>query len=247
MASGQFFLLDPDNGAYVAGTSRRLPAGGHGCILLFMSIFVLAGLFIAGDLARKWVRFAVLSTSYAETQGQVVYRRIESDEGATYYVTYRYLAGDRAYSLEDAVAKVTYHSVEEGQSLTVRYARHDPAMATIEPGRAGGLLILTGFCLAWNGLVFPISWLLAREVHKRRRLGRRGQRIEGEIVDCTSHRDGDGDLVLDVRYRFRSPDTWLWIEGKGSQLRKDLEDRPLPPSGTAVHVLYLDDKTHLVL
>jgi len=245
--SREFFLLDPDNEPFVTGASSRLPIGGRGCILLFMSIFVLAGLLIAGDIARQWLHFAMLSTDYAETQGQVIGRRIESDEGATYYVTYRFVAGDRTHAVEEVVEKTTYHSVEEGQSLTVRYARRSPTIATIEPGRIGGLLALTGFCLVWNGLVFAISWLLAREVHKRRRLASNGQRISGEIVHCSSHLDSDGDFVLDARFRFRSPQAWVWIEGKGSQLRKDLKGEPLPPPGTPVHVLYLDDKRYMML
>lgn len=241
------FLLDPDNELFAIGASPKLPVGGRGCILLFMSIFVLAGLLIAGDLARRWVHVVMLSTGYAETRGQVVSRRIESDEGATYYVTYHFVAGDQAYTVEEVVEKTTYHSVEEGQSLTVRYARHSPTIATIEPGRIGGLLALTGFCLVWNGIVLTISWLLVREVRKRRRLARNGQWLSGEIARCTSHLDSDGDFVLDVTFRFRSPQTGMWIEAKDSQLRKDLKGEPLPPPGTPVHVLYLDDKRYMML
>jgi hypothetical protein len=174
-------------------------------------------------------------------------RRIESDEGATYYITYRFVADDRGYTVEEVVGKATYYSLEEGQSLTVRYARRAPAIATIQPGRIGGLLALTGFCLVWNGFVFPISWLSAREVHKRRKLARRGQRIAGEVVHCSGGWDSDGDFVLEVRFGFHSPQTGAWIEGKGSQMRKDLDGEPLPPPGTPVHVLYLDDKTYLIL
>jgi hypothetical protein len=245
--TGELFLLDPDNESFVAGTSPRLPAGGQGCILLFMSLFVLAGLFIAADLVRRWTHLVILNISYAETQGQVVRRRIESDEGATYYVTYRFVADDRAYTVEESVEKGTYHSVEEGQPLTVRYAPSDPDIATVQPCRIGGLLALTGFGLVWNGFVFSISWLLMREVRKRRRLARRGQRFEGEIVRCSGSRDSDGDFELTVRYGFRSPQTGTWIEGKDSHVRKDLAGQPLPPPGTRVQMLYLDDETYMVL
>jgi hypothetical protein len=43
-----FFLLDPDNEPFVTGASPKLLAGGQGRILLFLSVFVVAGLFIAG-------------------------------------------------------------------------------------------------------------------------------------------------------------------------------------------------------
>jgi hypothetical protein len=247
MQTGGFFLLDPQNEPFAAGTSHKLPSRGHGCVLIFMSIFVVAGLLIAGDLTRRWAYVVLLNTEYAETQGQVTGHRIEFDEGATYYVAYRYVAGDRAYLLEDAVTKDTYHSLDDGQAVLVRYARRNATIATIEPGRYGGLLLLTGFCLVWNGFVFGISWLLAREYLKRSRLARQGRLIAGEIAACTSHRDGDGDLVVDLDYRFRSPLTWSWTKGTGSQLRKDMERKPLPAPGTPVHVLYVDDETHMVL
>ncbi|MGD8475062.1 MAG: DUF3592 domain-containing protein [Anaerolineae bacterium] len=242
-----FFLLDPENEAFATGTSSTLPAGGQGCLLLFLSIFVVAGLLITYDIVRRWAHVVILNVSHTETQGQLVERWIESDEGATYYVMYRFVANDLAYTVEEAVAEATYHSVEEGQLLTVRYALSDPNIATIQPGRIGGLLALTGFGLVWDGLVFSFSWLLLREVLKRRKLARRGQRIAGEIVRCSGERDSDGDFALEVRFGFRSPHTGAWIEGKDSQTRKDLEGKALPSPGTPVHVLYLDEKTYLML
>jgi hypothetical protein len=242
-----FFLLDPENEAFATGANSTLPAEGQGCLLLFLSIFVVAGLLITYDIVRRWAHVVILNVSYTETQGQVVERWIESDEGSTYYVMYRFVANDHAYTVEEAVAEATYHSVEEEQSLTVRYARSDPSIATIQPGRIGGLLALTGFCLVWDGLVFSFSWLLVREILKRRKLARRGQRITGEIVRSSSDRDSDGDFTLEVRFGFHSPHTGAWIEGKDSQTRKDLEGKPLPPPGTPIHVLYLNDKTYLML
>jgi hypothetical protein len=66
-------------------------------------------------------------------------------------------------------------------------------------------------------------------------------------VRCSGDRDSDGDFELEARFGFRSPQTGKWIEGKDSQTRKDLEGKPLPSPGTPVHVLYLDDKTCLML
>jgi len=245
--TGHFFLLDPDNEPFATGASRKLPASGQGCILLFLSIFVLAGLFIAADVIRRWVHVAILSTDYAETQGQVLGREIKDDDGATFYVTYRFVADDQVHTIRENVEKAVYYSAEEGQELTVRYSPADPSIATMAPGRVGGLLAITGFCVLWDGTVFVISALVLREVLERRKLARHGQRLVGEILRSSGHRDSDGDFMLSLGYGFRSPLTGTRMEGTNSQVRKDLEDGPLPPPGTPVHVLYLDDDVHMVL
>jgi hypothetical protein len=247
MQNHRHFLLDPDHEPLAKGARPWLPIRGHGCILLFVGVFALAGLCFAVALVRQWAEFAILSTNYAETEGQVRGRRIESDEGTTYYVTYRFVVDDKTYTPEDSVSKKTYHSLEDLQYLTVRYARRDPTISTIEPGRVGGLLALTGFCLFWNGIVFVVTRPLVLEILKRRRLARKGQRLEGEILYCSGYKDSDGDFVVAVRYGFRSPQTGARIEDKDSQIRKDLKGAPLPPPGTAVHVLYLNDETYMVL
>lgn len=41
-------------------------------------------------------------------------------------------------------------------------------------------------------------------------------------------------FLLDLRFRFRSPQTGDRIEGRDSHVRKDLEDEPLPPPGAPV-------------
>jgi hypothetical protein len=108
-------------------------------------------------------------------------------------------------------------------------------------------MALTGFCLFWNGIVFWVTRPVVFEILKRRRLARKGQQLEGEITRCTGHKDSDGDYVVEVRYGFHSPQTGARIEDNDSQVREDLKAAPLPPPGTAVQVLYLDDKTYMVL
>ena len=241
------FLIDPENEPYALGLSPRLPAGKLGCFTLFLGLFVGAGLLLGGALAREWVHFAILSASEAETQGQVLQREIDIDDSTTYYVTYRFIVNDREHTVEESVGKDTYQSVEEGQHLRIRYSELDPNIATIEPGRIGVLPVVTVFCLIWNGVVFVITLGTLREVRKRRRLGKVGQRITGEVVRCSGEVDGDGDYVLTVGFRFNSPQTGQWIQGRDSQIRNDLKGEAPPPPGTSVHVLYLDDGTYMIL
>lgn len=248
MQRRDFFLIDPDNGQFAAGGASRKPAAcGQSCGLFFLGLFALAGLLVTGIIVRQWAHFVEFSDNYVETQGQALDCETESDASTPYCVAYRFVVGDQAYTVEESVGQTTYHAIKEGQPLTVRYAKHDPSLATIEPGRLSELLALTGFGLLWNGAVFRATWLLARQNLKRRKLTREGQHIVGQVTHCSGLQNSDGDLVLKTEFGFRSPQTGTWIEGQDLQVRQDLRDKLLPPPGTAVYVLYLDDETYLAL
>jgi hypothetical protein len=216
-------------------------------LLLLLGVFALAGVLILAEAARQWVHLYVLSTHYAETQGRVMGREMDLDEATTYYVTYRFVAGDEEHTVKESVNRSTYDGVEEGGSLHVRYAPRDPEIATIEPGQLGDLPILTLFGLGWSGFVFLIGRPLVGEVRKRHRLAREGRRVAGQVMRSYGRRDRDGDYHLELWYHFVSPQTGSRIEDGGSQLRQDLADQPLPPPGTPVQVLFVDNETYLVL
>ncbi len=247
MQTRDLFLIDPGNEQFAAGASRKLAACGQGCTLFFLGMFALAGLLIAGVVTRQWMHFVEFSANYAETQGQALDCAIESDADTPYCVAYRFVVDDQVLMVEERVDKTTYHAIKEGQSLTVRHARHDPSIATIEPGRPSELLALTGFCLLWNGLVLQAARLLARQNLERRKLAREGQQVAGQVAHCSGIQNSDGDFVLKTEFGFRSPQTGAWVECQDLQVRQDLKDKLLPPPGTAVYVLYLNDETYLVL
>jgi hypothetical protein len=247
MQTRDYFLIDPDNEQFAAGASHKPAACGQGYVLFFLGLFALGGLLVAGIVMHQWMHLIEFSNNYVETQGQALDCAVESDASTPYCVAYRFVVGDQAYTVEESVGKTTYHSIKEGQPLTVRHAKHDPSIATIEPGHPGELLALTGFCLLWNGAVSRATWLLARQNLKRRKLTREGQQIVGQVARCSGLQNSDGDFVLKTKFGFRSPQTGVWIESKSLQVRQDLRDKLLPPPGTAVYVLYLDDETFLAL
>lgn len=51
---------------------------------------------------------------------------------------------------------------------------------------------------------------------------------------------------IHVVYTFTSPDQQV-ISGEQTRARNDLRDKPLPPVGTPIRVLYADDNTHVML
>ena len=132
-ATGEYFYFEPAAERYVRGETSTLPTGREGCILLFLIPFVLAGLVILGLSVREWVRTIALMTESAETWGTLVDReKDDSGDSTNYYVTYRFVVDDRMYVIDESVGSGIFNSVDEGEPLRVRYALHNPNIASIE-------------------------------------------------------------------------------------------------------------------
>ena len=158
-----------------------------------------------------------------------------------------FVAGDRNYTIKEDISEKMYGAVGASESLVVRYVVDDPSVASIEPNRFTGPLVMTAFTLLWTGITMTFAFMVFRELVKRIRLARHGQRIRGEIVRCSGSTDSDGDYSLTVRYRFRSPVSGAWIEGSDSQVRNDAKNDPMPAVGKPVQIVYLDDETYMAL
>jgi hypothetical protein len=112
-----------------------------------------------------------------------------------------------------------------------------------------GVLCVSSFTMLWLGFIGFIGYVFVHDLRKRWRLGRDGQRCLGEVVDCSGSLTDEGNYLLEVAYRFRSPRTSAWIEDTASVTRNDLKlsQKPLPPPGTPVQVVCLNDGTHMAL
>ncbi|MBN1658546.1 MAG: hypothetical protein JXA93_09110 [Anaerolineae bacterium] len=209
--------------------------------------FLLAGILVTALLVKEVREFILLTTNHVETEATFVDRREDdSGDGTQYYVTFSFVVGDRVYTVEHEVRRIVYETVDDSP-FTARYARSDPAVASIEAPSAGRALGLAAFILAWDTAVLAIAGRAACRLYTRRLVAREGVWLQGEVVHADAQVDGDGDLVLELVTRFRSIDTGAWIEVHDKEVRNDLKSETLPPPGTPVHVLYRDDRNYLVL
>jgi hypothetical protein len=70
--------------------------------------------------------------------------------------------------------------------------------------------------------------------------------LRGQVIACAGLRDGDGDFILTLRYRFRDPSGAV-ITDQLTEIRNDLKDAPLPLPGAPLAVYYRDAQTHRLL
>jgi hypothetical protein len=78
---------------------------------------------------------------------------------------------------------------------------------------------------------------------------RHGIVLQGSIRSCTGKTSGNGEVYwysVKVEYEFSNPQK-IQLRGECKSDRDDLSGLPLPKEGTAVLVLYLDDKTYALL
>jgi hypothetical protein len=132
--------------------------------------------------------------------------------------------------------------------VTVTYLPGDPQVSRLEETNpadqwrvgltltAGGLTVL---CIG--------SALLGLDQRRHSRRMPRGWRVlRGQLIECGGRLDEDGDFKIRLRYRFRAPDGQV-IVGQTSQIRNDLKDSALPPSGAPVAVYYRRDGVYRLL
>lgn len=105
------------------------------------------------------------------------------------------------------------------------------------PGALGGLLLAWAAWLAWQGAAPGLrAWRLARQ----------GRLVPGEVVFCSGIRSEDGSLVVNMKYRFKTPDGRA-LEAVQRFAGRDLPSETLPPSRTSLVVYYASDDCYQVL
>ncbi|MBC8163063.1 MAG: hypothetical protein H7Z42_17800 [Roseiflexaceae bacterium] len=110
------------------------------------------------------------------------------------------------------------------------------------PFQAVMLVIFAACALVSAGEI----WLGGRSLYRMHRIRTAGRMLLGQIVSCSASTDSDGDLVLNVSYRFQEPDG-RELTGKTSHARSDLSRADMPLPGTPVAVLYADPHNHTLL
>lgn len=107
---------------------------------------------------------------------------------------------------------------------------------------------IVGFLLT---IIAAVYWIM-RKLKTRSaedRMIRYGRVLQGSILSCTGKDTGYDERYwysVKVVYKFSNPQK-IEIIGKCERARDDLNGHPLPMEGTAVLVLYLDDKTYALL
>jgi hypothetical protein len=223
-----------------------------GCILLFSLFWTSISLFfLIFPLVMFWQElqdYVLLKNTGQTAEAVIIDRRIDYDsEGDDYYVTYQFTAplpqGDRKqFSREQSVDRDTYDNLPPESRITVVYAPSDPIVSRPldwlgPPYYLLFIAALGSLFVVFGVILFISGW---QGIAKSRKLSRRGQLIQGTLIDRWTDQDSDGDPVYCIAFEFTLP-------GRPHVTRAEYnrEAYDLLEIGDPVSVRYLPDQPHI--
>ncbi len=222
------------------------------CLVVFSLFWTgLSLIFLIFPLVMFWQELQVyilLNNTGDNAEAVIIDRRIDYDsEGDDYYVIYQFTAplpqGDRKhFSREQSVDRNSYDDLPPESRITVVYAPSDPTVSRLQDwlGPPYYLLIVAalGALFVLIGMVLFISgW---QGIMEARKLSRRGQLIQGTLIDRWTDKDSDGDPVYCVAFEFVLPGRPRVTRAEYNQEAHDLLE-----IGDPVSVRYLPQQPHI--
>jgi hypothetical protein len=139
-----------------------------------------------------------------------------------------------------------------GQVIAIQYLVENPSVTRItEPGFAAwgadlGVFILTAIVAV--GSLIALVIMIPQHIYnawRYRQFVEKGKLLPGKItaVEWPTKRN---PAVLSVEYEFLTPDNRT-LKKKQSRVRLDMKPERVPSPGTAIRVLYVDDRLQMLL
>lgn len=255
MQAHDLFVLDPTNRAFIEGRGQRTnPSRLLGCMVVFLVPFVLIGLFTIILAFQAWFRVIGFQGAGTTTQAEVVDRgvRTDSDDDDHPFLVLRYTVpeqGSVVLTERLDVSWEVYRAHEVGAMLAIDYITVSPTNLRVAGDSSNTLfaaLFMTGFTAFWNLITWAFVGFIGNGIIKRRRLDQAGYLLRGELTSYATSYDSDGDLWVEVGYRFYTKEGTL-IDATGKSIRNHLQGSEAPPVGVEVMVLYADKQTYELL
>lgn len=245
------FLLYPEHEDFLTNQARRIKNPRLiSLVLPVIIMWALCALFgwLLLNQIREYLTFRQLDAEGVSTTGTIIdasqkggYRSPE------YYITYQFNVeqtgnGQQTYTHEHRVSPELY-SLGINSPVNIRYLPHEPTVS-----RAGSSQVNIFWLLLFS-LIF-LTLLLAplfrvAPYRRKKQLERDGQVIMGVLQSCKGERIKAG-YGIDVQYSLQTPDGRS-VTGRQTSICNHLRKQPLPPPGTPIAVVYVNDKLHEML
>jgi hypothetical protein len=238
------FILHPDNRNFVAGKSRRTSEliSALGCLFIAMPIlFIITGAALFPYLQERLIQNHLQANGKAML-AEVTDKTTFTGEETSYHVTYQFdLIDNQSYTRETSLGYDDYKKIHVNDSVNIIYDPANPAVSRLVALEAskqnadGTASVIGGFSVI--SLFGAISSYF--EAKNRRR---DGKIVLGRLLEIKGEKDAEsGSTIITYSYDFRSP-IGSTLRGKGYAFRNDIEQIGLPPVGTMLAILFVNEK-----
>lgn len=253
----QPYLICEKNRAFIEGRSNKVFTPFSGSILFSLLLIStsIGFMWTARGLYNKWIVVSSLIYSSTTTKGVVTNKSIvianDDEDINEYYLTYEFVANNKQKIRKDiSTNSKTYYKYARGDNISVRYANNNPFISRPYKSDIDMLLSLLQFSF-FTLIPFFISITLSIFAIYQTRIAlmfkyRKCEIIQGILVSASAQEDSDNDLDVTFNYDFNTPDGRK-ITNSITERRNDLKDKNLPPNGTQLAILYMNDKIYILL
>ena len=235
------YLFEPTQEPLLSPSVRQtgIKVKKYGCsrTLSALVMIIVIPLMIVATLVN-FTSLLLVTLNGATTTGQYISRGVGAK--GSHHVTYSYSVDGIEYRETASVSYEMYYRAPELPKLEVYYARLYPQISYLEPVTA------LQICLPGALMVFFIFGLISGlKLWLSRRRGRPAehQLIPGILLGVNPIKTRGG-VLWEIHYEFRSPRTHTIIQGQSTSIRRILSNRVIPPNGTELAIIYIDDAVH---
>ncbi|MBZ0288888.1 MAG: hypothetical protein K8I30_14825, partial [Anaerolineae bacterium] len=185
-----------------------------------------------------------------ETQATIVRKWMEAGVPPgddQYFVFFEYDAAQQHFQREQHVSLSTFTRLKEGDLVAIRYLRTAPEAATLgdatlDPPSAFMLILCIIFAIICIANLRLGLHLLGTE----RRFNEHGSVLYGRIIQTRGAKNGNDWHGAEIQYQFVSP-RGKTIISSAYKTSVPLKKQDIPPVGTKIAVLYVNDQLFHIL
>ena len=252
----EVFLVEPKHVGFLKGKPTQfVPIHDrhqkHPGIRIVGSIILIGVMVIAGiQILSSTFDDAAVRLFGVETQATIVRKGTEAaahQSDNQYFVFFEYNAAQQHFQREQYVSLSTFTRLNEGDRVSVKYLRTAPETATLresslDPSQLFLLIVCTIFAIISIANLRLGLQLLGTE----RKFNEHGSVLYGKIIDTRGTKNGNNWHGAEISYQFASP-RGKAITASAYKVSVALFKNEIPPVGTRIAVLYVNDQLFHIL
>jgi hypothetical protein len=252
----EVFLVEPRHVGFLKGKPTQfIPIQERhqnhpGFRIVGSAILIVMMVIAAIQILRSSFDDVAIRLFGVEAQGTIVRKWTEAGlppADDQYFVFFEYDAAQQHFQREQHVSLSTFTRLKEGDPVAVRYLRTAPEAATLGESKLDSprafILII---CIVFVIISIANLRLGLRLLDTERKFTEHGSVLYGKIIQTRGTKNGNDWHGAEIQYQFVSP-RGKTITSSAYKQAVPLRKSDIPPIGTKIAVLYVNDQLFHIL